>query len=55
MVIQPENAVVLADALINLYENPSERQRLGDLGRAYACQHLDKEVILSQLNRLICT
>jgi colanic acid biosynthesis glycosyl transferase WcaI len=54
IVIQPENAAALADALIKLYENPSERQRLGGLGRAFACQHLDKEVILSHLNSLIC-
>jgi colanic acid biosynthesis glycosyl transferase WcaI len=54
IVIQPENAAALADALIKLYENPSERQRLGDLGRSYACQHLDKEIILSHFNSLIC-
>jgi len=49
MVIQPESATALAESLINLYENPSERFRLGSLGRAYACQYFDKEIILSRL------
>jgi colanic acid biosynthesis glycosyl transferase WcaI len=49
MVIQPENATALAESLINLYETPSERLRLGNLGRAYACQYFDKEIILSRL------
>jgi colanic acid biosynthesis glycosyl transferase WcaI len=49
VLIQPENAAELAEALINLYENPSERLRLGNLGRAYACGHLDIEIILSRL------
>ncbi len=49
IVIRPEDAGALAESLIRLYENPSERCRLGTLGRAYACQHLDKEVILGRL------
>jgi len=49
MVIQPENAAALAESLITLYETPSERLRLGSLGRAYACQYFDKEIILSRL------
>jgi colanic acid biosynthesis glycosyl transferase WcaI len=48
IVIQPENAAALAESLINLYENPSERLKLGSLSRTYACQHLDKEMILSR-------
>lgn len=49
MLIQPENATALAESLVNLYESPSERLRLGNLGRAYACQNLEKEIILSHL------
>jgi colanic acid biosynthesis glycosyl transferase WcaI len=49
VLIQPENATALAESLINLYEHPSERLRLGNLSRTYACQHLDKEIILSRL------
>ena len=33
ILIQPENAAALAESLIKLYENPSERLRLGNLGR----------------------
>ena len=48
VLIQPGNATALARALIRLYENPSEQLRLGNLGRVYACQHLDKDIILSR-------
>jgi colanic acid biosynthesis glycosyl transferase WcaI len=50
VLVQPENATALAQALINLSANPSEKLRLGNLGCAYACQDLDKEIILSRLN-----
>lgn len=49
VVIQPEDAGALAESLIRLYESPSERCRLGDLGRGYACQYLEKDTILSRL------
>jgi colanic acid biosynthesis glycosyl transferase WcaI len=50
ILVQPGNAAALAQALINLSANPSEKLRLGNLGCAYACQNLDKEIILSRLN-----
>lgn len=50
ILVQPENASALAQALITLYENPSESLRLGNLGRIYACQHLEKEIILFRLH-----
>jgi colanic acid biosynthesis glycosyl transferase WcaI len=50
VLVQPENATALAQALINLSANPSEKLRLGNLSRAYACQDLDKEIILYRLN-----
>jgi colanic acid biosynthesis glycosyl transferase WcaI len=53
VVVQPENAAALAEAVIALYENPLERLKLGKLGRAYACQYLDKEIILSRLQSLL--
>lgn len=49
VLIQPENSVALAESLVKLYEDPSERLRLGNLSRAFACQHLDKVNILSRL------
>lgn len=47
--IPPENAAALAESLIQLCEDPAECLRLGNLGRAYACQHFDKENLLSHL------
>jgi len=55
VLIQPENANALAEALIKLSMNPSERLRLGNLSRIYACQHLDQEIILSRLHTFITT
>lgn len=54
IVVQPEDPTGFAEALIYLYENPAERLRLGDLGRAYACRHLDREIVLSYLSDLLC-
>jgi colanic acid biosynthesis glycosyl transferase WcaI len=53
VIIQPENAIALAESLVNLYEHPSERLRLGNLGYAYACQQLNKEIILSRLQHFL--
>jgi colanic acid biosynthesis glycosyl transferase WcaI len=47
VLVQPENSAALAESIIDLYENPLERLRLGELSRSYACQVLDKEVVLS--------
>jgi putative colanic acid biosynthesis glycosyltransferase WcaI len=55
VVVPPENAAALAEALVSLYENPVERRRFGNLGRAYACQHLNKELILSHLSSFVST
>jgi colanic acid biosynthesis glycosyl transferase WcaI len=50
ILVQPENAAALAEALVSLFKDPSEGLRLGNLGRAYACQHFDKEINLSRIN-----
>lgn len=54
VVVQPENPAAFAESLLYLYKNPSERLRLGDLSRAYACKHLDRKVVLSRLRDLDC-
>jgi colanic acid biosynthesis glycosyl transferase WcaI len=54
IVVQPESAGALTQALVGLYNNPSKRSELGNLSRTYACQHLDKEIILARLNNLVC-
>lgn len=50
VVVQPGDPSALAAAILNLLEDSPKRLRLGDLSRAYACQHLDKQLILSQLH-----
>lgn len=54
VLIRPENATALAESLAQLIENPFERTKLGNLGRAYACEHLDKSAILSRLETWLC-
>jgi colanic acid biosynthesis glycosyl transferase WcaI len=47
--VPPEDAESLAEAIASLANEPAKRQRLGMLGRKYACDHLEKEVVLSAL------
>ena len=51
MLVQPGDAAAFAQALVKLFEDPPERLRLGNLSRVYACQHFDKELILSHINQ----
>ncbi len=48
VVMPPEDAPALAEAILALIKDPGERARLGHLGREYACRYLEKEVILSK-------
>jgi colanic acid biosynthesis glycosyl transferase WcaI len=50
ILVQPGNSAAFAKALVELFRDPSERLRLGNLSRTYACQHFDKETILSHFN-----
>ena len=45
--VKPESAQDLAVAIIALINDPAECSRLGELGREYACQHLEKQVVLA--------
>jgi len=47
--ISPEDSTQLVKAINELAGNPKERERLGKLGRAYAKQHMEREVILSEV------
>jgi colanic acid biosynthesis glycosyl transferase WcaI len=53
ILIEPGNPAALAESVVKLYENPAERLRLGNLGRVFACLHLDKVIILSRLQTLL--
>lgn len=50
ILVQPGNSAAFAQALVNLFDDPAERRRLGDLSRMFVCQHFDKETILSHIN-----
>jgi colanic acid biosynthesis glycosyl transferase WcaI len=54
LIVPPDSPTAFAESLHYLYDNPSERLRLGGLSRAYACRYLDREIILSCLNDLTC-
>jgi colanic acid biosynthesis glycosyl transferase WcaI len=46
VVVPPENATALADAVLTLRRNPALRQELGANGRAYAEAHFTKALVL---------
>lgn len=48
LVVPPEDAVALADALLILLEDPELRKRLGSLGRDYAMRHIDRNTVLAR-------
>lgn len=45
--VRPEDSAALAEAIVGLANDPLKRHRLGQLGREYACQHLEKETVLA--------
>jgi colanic acid biosynthesis glycosyl transferase WcaI len=45
--VPPEDPAALAEAIVGLAKDPLKRNRLGKLGREYACQHLEKEMVLA--------
>ncbi len=46
--VPPDEAQPLAEAIVTLINRPEERARLGKLGREYACQYLDRDILLSR-------
>jgi colanic acid biosynthesis glycosyl transferase WcaI len=47
VLVRPEDSPALAEAIVGLANDPQKRDRLGRLGRDYACQHLEKELVLA--------
>jgi colanic acid biosynthesis glycosyl transferase WcaI len=55
IIVRPDDAEEFAKSLIFLAENPWERQRLGNAGRLYATDRLNKEKILSGFEKELCS
>lgn len=53
IVVHPGDASELANAILDLLNDSPKRLRLGKLSRAYACQNLNKQLILSQLENAL--
>ena len=51
--VAPENAKLLADAILELYNNESLRRRLGQSGRQYALKHYDRRSINKRFEGLL--
>ena len=54
MVVPPNDASGLANAIQFLIESEQSRARLGEAGRAYAIQHWEKENVLKQYQAVLC-
>jgi glycosyltransferase involved in cell wall biosynthesis len=51
--IEPENPQAMADAIVQLYNDPSYRKTLGENGRRYVIEHYNRRSIAEEFERLI--
>jgi len=51
--VHPEDSLALTEAILSLVNDPPKRKHMGKLGRQYACQHLDKELVLTKFNNVL--
>jgi colanic acid biosynthesis glycosyl transferase WcaI len=51
--VRPEDPAALTETIVSLANDPQKRNRLGRLGRQYARQHLEKEVVLANFKSAI--
>jgi len=54
MVVTHQNDELLARQLLQLINNPHLRAQLGNQARQYACKHFDRQIVLRQLDSLLC-
>jgi colanic acid biosynthesis glycosyl transferase WcaI len=47
--VQPENATALAEAILHLKTHPDVARRMGESGRAYVLEHLDRDALVGEL------
>jgi colanic acid biosynthesis glycosyl transferase WcaI len=55
MVVEPESATALAEALLELYRNPALTKQLGNKARQYAIERYSGEQVLERYNELFCS
>jgi glycosyltransferase involved in cell wall biosynthesis len=53
VVVPPEDAASLAEAILRLRDDSDERARLARRGRAFAEEHFASERVLARLERLL--
>ena len=53
VVVPPGDPSALRAAIIHLANNPAERKRLGDMGRAFVVDHLEKNKVLSEFGQVL--
>jgi glycosyltransferase involved in cell wall biosynthesis len=51
--VEPEDPKAMADAILQLYKNPSCRRTLGQNGRQYVAEHYDRQKIARKFERLV--
>jgi len=53
LVVPPENANVLADAIVQLADSPEMREKMGKAGRSYVATYLNRAKVMSQWGELV--
>jgi glycosyltransferase involved in cell wall biosynthesis len=51
--VPPGDPASLAEAVLQLADNPAEAVRMGSRGRQYVEQHFDRSILARQLARLL--
>jgi colanic acid biosynthesis glycosyl transferase WcaI len=52
LVTEPGQAEALAESIVQLFEDPEKRSKMGECGRRYAQQHWDEDLVLPELEYL---
>ena len=53
VVVEPENPVSMVTAILSLYEDEDERERMGRDGRNYALRHFDRVEVVKELEHIL--
>jgi len=50
LIVEPENAKEMADAIVKLYQNPGLRRKMGKNGKSFVTQYYMREKLVDKLN-----